>query len=610
MKKQIKNSLLFVLVFASLSIYSQDKVDSTALFYTYAQEEDILVNDSIRYSKKMDGFYRYRPELEYGDFFQRQSNIGHALRKLDVTHNELIFDLDRDIAFSDPYFPYLWRKRNIKYYTSLKPITDLYYVMGKDKEQYFKVLHAQPITPEFYFSVEYKVLNSPGTYQHHLANHESPVFNLRYSSNSNKYHASATYFHNKVQADDHGGIQALSYFKDSTDYNERQLIPVNLPNARLLIKGGGLHFNQMYHPSADSTSAKDSLGIGFYHDLYYLKDTYTYTDGGDINNFYPAQLNIQEVKDSTAIKKLVNTFGARFSFNTIDFDTRIKHKYYEAWQQKKDTFVHIWNPAIGVTFENGKNRIKLYGDMAFSGSGNNQEWKLRANISRKFNQFAAHLKGGYVNAFPSVLHSWYHSTYYSWDKHFDNTDLVYLAAEAEHPNIMGSVSFSNITDYIYFSNAGEPEQNDESFQLLQFNLEPKIEWNDITFKNILKYQKVFGDDYLRLPEFMSKHELYYSFNLIQDVLKTQIGTQLTFHSSFTGHKYIPATQAFVLQNDQQLGNYPYLDVFANFKIKRARIFVRYSHLNALLGNKRYFLMPSYPMRDDSFQFGISWMFYD
>ncbi|MGM0613084.1 MAG: putative porin [Bacteroidota bacterium] len=610
MKKQIKNSLLFILVFASLSIYSQDKVDSTALYYTYAQEEDILINDSIRYSKTSDGFYQYRPELEYGDFFQRQSNIGHALRKLDISHNDLILNIDRDIHFSDPYLPHLWRKRNIKYYTSLKAITDLYYVMGKDKEQYFKVLHAQPVTPEFYFSVEYKVLNSPGTYQHHLANHESPVFNLRYSSNSNKYHASATYFHNKVQADDHGGIQANSYFTDSTEYDEKQLIPVNLPNARLLIKGGGLHLNQRYYPTADSTTTNDSLGIGFYHDLYYQKNSYTYTDGGNVNEFYPAPQDIGEVKDSTAIKKIVNTFGVKFSFNTIDFDTRIKHKYYETWQQKKDTFVHIWNPAIGVTFKKGKNAIGLYGDMAFSGSGNNQEWKLKADVSRKFSQFEGHLKAGLVNAFPSVLLNSYHSTYYQWKNHFNNTNLSYLVAEGKHPNVNGSVSFYNISDYIYFNTFGKPEQSDNAFQLLQLSIEPKVKWNRITFDNILKYQRVFGEDYLRLPEFMSKHELYYSFNLIQGVLKTQVGTQLTFHSSFSGHKYIPATQAFALQNDQQLGGYPYVDVFANFKIKRARIFVRYSHLNALLGDKRYFLMPSYPMRDDSFQFGVSWMFYD
>ncbi|MGM0648578.1 MAG: putative porin, partial [Bacteroidota bacterium] len=108
----------------------------------------------------------------------------------------------------------------------------------------------------------------------------------------------------------------------------------------------------------------------------------------------------------------------------------------------------------------------------------------------------------------------------------------------------------------------------------------------------------------------SQHELFYSFNLIEDVLKTQVGAQLRYHASFKGHQYIPATQTFALNDAQAIGNYPYLDVFANFYIKRTRIFVRYSHLNALLEDHRYFLMPSYPMRDEAFQFGLSWMFYD
>ena len=592
----------------SLIISAQQETDSTRLFYNIASGGDDLFLDSTEYSKKLDGFHQYRPELKYGRFYQRESNIGHALRPLDFSIQDFVKATDQDLLFSDPYYPYLWRKDNIRYYTSLKPITDLYYVMGQNSEQYFKVLHAQPVTKRFYFSVEHKILNSPGTYQHHLSNHESPVLNLRYNSNNQKYHALVTYFHNKVEANDNGGIQHTGYFTDSLNFEERELIPVNLPNSKLLIRGGGFHFRQSFYPSADSTTMRDSLGTGFYHDFFYQKDSYRYTDGGNIFGFYPDSAGIEPVEDTLATKQFINTIGSRFKYKSISFDINLSHKFYSAWQQQNDSTMNMFETSITTKFKKQDWSFKLYGDLGFL--KNHQEWKLMGDVKKSFGKIQLLFSGGYVNAMPAYFLNRYQSTYYDWENDFDNTDIGFLSAKAKHQYFNASVSLYEIADYIYFNPVGDPQQHDQSFQLMQIRLNPEFAWKGIHLKNNLIYQKVLGENLLRLPQYMASHQLYYSFNLIQGVLSTQAGVQLTYHTSFKGHKYIPASQAFIIQNDQKLGNYPYLDVFANFYVKRTRIFVKYSHVNALLGNKSYFLMPSYPMRDECFQFGISWMFYD
>lgn len=589
-------------------INAQQKIDSTRIYYNNAAGEDELFLDSAEYSKELDGFHKYRPELKYGQFYQRESNLGHALRSLDFSVHDFVNDMDRDLIFSDPYYPYLWRKDNIRYYTSLKPVTDLYYVMGQNSEQYFKVLHAQPVTPRFYFSVEHKIINSPGTYQHHLSNHESPVFNLRYNSKNQKYHALATYFHNKIEANDNGGIQHNGYFTDSLDFEERELIPVNLPNSKLLIRGGGFHFRQSFYPSADSLKRKDSLETGFYHDLFYQKDSYKYTDGGNVFGFYPDSSGIGPVEDSMATRQFINKLGTRFKYKSISLDLSISHKYYATWQMQNDSVMNKFETSAVTMFERKDWYFKIFGNLGFL--KNHQEWKLLGDVKKSFRQFDLLLSGGYVNAMPAYFFNRYQATYYNWENDFNNTDIGFLSAHADHKYFNISASIYEIADYIYFNSQGNPEQYDHSFELFQLKFKPEIVWNKLHFKNSLIYQKVLGKDYMRLPQYMAKHELYYSFNLIQNVLRTQAGVQLTYHSSFKGHKYIPATQAFILQNDQKIGKYPYLDLFANFYVKRTRLFVRYTHLNALLENNRYFLMPSHPMRDECFQFGISWMFYD
>lgn len=608
MENYQRHILVIILMLSSIIVLGQSNTDSTALFYTTADNENVVVKDSMRYSKKLDGFQNYQPQLNYGDFFQKQSNLGQALRMLDRTPEDFSRFIDRDIFFSEAYYPYLWRKENIKYYTSLKPITDLYYVMGANKEQYFRVLHGQPLTSNLYFSVEHKVLNSPGTYQHHLSNHESPVFNLRYHTVNNKYHVLGTYFHNKVQVDDNGGIEELSYFTDSADFDERKLIPVNLQGSRLLIKVGGVHIRQAYFPSADTTQLMDSLGLSFYHDLYYQKDSYLYTDDGNPNGFYPGMKDIGDVKDSSAVKRLVNKAGARFNYQSVSFDLSVGHKYYDIWQNQKDTSLNVIVPAANLEFSKKGWTIRFEGETSYFSE--RQEWKVDGLFKKNFDKYSLNLKAGFRNSIPPVFTERYTSTYYEWENQFEKTFMTFASGNFTNSFIDVSLSLYDFSDYIYFDPAGRPRQNDGSFQLMQVKASSKISWKNFTLDNTLTYQDVLGDDLLRLPEYMGRHQLFYSFDMFENALNTQVGLQMSYHSSFKGHQYIPATQAFTLQNTQSIGNYPYVDVFANFYIKRTRIFVSYNHINALLEDRSYFMMPGYPMQDEAFRFGVSWMFYD
>ena len=75
---------------------------------------------------------------------------------------------------------------------------------------------------------------------------------------------------------------------------------------------------------------------------------------------------------------------------------------------------------------------------------------------------------------------------------------------------------------------------------------------------------------------------------------------------------MPATGVFYLQNEYEVGGYPFLDVFLAFKIARTRIFVSYNNLlsgGEFLGNN-YFTTYRYPMKPRHFRLGLVWTFYD
>ena len=84
---------------------------------------------------------------------------------------------------------------------------------------------------------------------------------------------------------------------------------------------------------------------------------------------------------------------------------------------------------------------------------------------------------------------------------------------------------------------------------------------------------------------------------------------INYFTEYYADAYMPSLRTFYLQKDVKIGNYPYLDFYITFKIKRANIFVGYTNIYTLAKDNRYFTTPHYPMRDSKFIFGVRWRLY-
>ena len=73
---------------------------------------------------------------------------------------------------------------------------------------------------------------------------------------------------------------------------------------------------------------------------------------------------------------------------------------------------------------------------------------------------------------------------------------------------------------------------------------------------------------------------------------------------------MPATRTFYLQNEVEIGNFPFIDMALSIKVKKANIFVSYSNMFLLTGNYNSFIAPHYPMRDSKFFFGVNWRLFN
>ena len=118
-----------------------------------------------------------------------------------------------------------------------------------------------------------------------------------------------------------------------------------------------------------------------------------------------------------------------------------------------------------------------------------------------------------------------------------------------------------------------------------------------------------NNEIIPLPDFSANMRYYIQFELVKDVLTTQIGADITYNTEFYAQAYNPSTGMFHNQNDRKIGNYPYIDAFVNLQWKRASIFVKY--INAAEGwpSSDYFSAHNYIRSQTNIKFGIHWPFY-
>jgi len=128
----------------------------------------------------------------------------------------------------------------------------------------------------------------------------------------------------------------------------------------------------------------------------------------------------------------------------------------------------------------------------------------------------------------------------------------------------------------------------------------------------LLVQYTTADEVLRLPAASIYSSNYWRQSLFKGALITTIGFDLSYTTKYKASAYMPATGVFHLQNEYDVGAYPFLDAFLAFKIARTRIFISYNNLLSgvnFIGNN-YFTSYRYPMKPRHFRLGLEWTFYD
>ncbi len=214
----------------------------------------------------------------------------------------------------------------------------------------------------------------------------------------------------------------------------------------------------------------------------------------------------------------------------------------------------------------------------------------------------------------SFMHYKYRSNHFRWDNNFDK--IVYLQAKGTVGNelIRAGAAYTLLDKYVYVNSDAMPQQHGSSVSVLQatlkthlslwkFHLRLQGAWQSTSDKNVMPLPTLVAYGRLNI-------EHLFQFPSTGGELLMEVGVNSSYFSSYKSPAWMPVTGMFYNQGDISIGDYALWNAFMNFKLKRTRFFLNYTHWNQTLGKERYFSTPYHPEPPATFKFGLSWTFYN
>lgn len=236
-------------------------------------------------------------------------------------------------------------------------------------------------------------------------------------------------------------------------------------------------------------------------------------------------------------------------------------------------------------------------------------------------------RGFFKRTNPTFYYRHYHARHFWWDNdnldkilhsrieglfHYSKTKTTLRVAVDEIQNYTYMAMGYNIADDKRTGNTIDVRQKGGSLSLITLALGQNFKLGPLNWENMITYQKSTDNDVLPVPDLNIYTNLYLRFKIAR-VLKCDFGADGRFFTKYYAPDYSPALGQYAVQtgdNRTKVGEYPVVNVYANFHLKQTRFFVMMSHVNAGSGSRDYFFTPHYPLNQRIFRFGVSWNFYN
>ncbi len=616
-------SLVTATVFSQAPSSKKEKPPITDYRIISFDRDTTFVDTTLSIRKKYKFNYLRKDNFEVLQF----SNVGQ-------TYNSLAYSFDRLhlkplFAAQSHHFNYK-EIEDVNYFRVPTPLTELYFKTAYEQGQQMDAFFTVNTSPQLNFSIGYKGVRSLGKYQHILTSTGNFLFTANYHTKNNRYAIRTHVAAQDIMNQENGGLNESSlalFINNDSEFRDRGRMDVLFEDADNKLEGlrfYGDHYYELISERDSTAYTVLTVGnvISFEHKDYRYNQTTAFEDFGP--SYLATDLSTRTKLEDFNVKGFVDYNNSLLGKITGWAGyTDLNYGYNSVLILDNGIIPDriIGNMVeVGAAYEKQYRGFELSGKGAVNVAGDFDGNYLQGAASYNLNDdLAAKASVTIHSVAPNFNFQLNQSDYknYNWKTNLNNVKTQELKFEIDTKKFgNASVSYTGIDDYTYFGikaneSTPSPLQASERVDYLKIKAEKEFTYGQFALENTIMYQQVLsGENVFNVPQLITRNSLYYQNHLFKKALFLQTGVTFKYFTKYNMNAYDPVLAEFYVQNNQELGGFPLVDLFFNAKIRQTRIYFVYENFTALFSSKNeYFAAPGYPYRDNVLRFGLVWNFF-
>jgi hypothetical protein len=276
--------LLFPIVSEIFSQTNEHEHTPSSLVPWFWEEQlrSPFASDTLYVDLSANGFQRYDPFFRHNLFTVGKGNIGH--QGISMWFNPDLGAGGQLTLHAHPLYPgYILNRENVRFHRPEHVFTDLYYVLGANREQFFIASHNQKLHETFYIGGQYQVVNSPGFFGRMAAAASHVRLNFDFQSPTGIYQALGSMNLNRINNQESGGLADPEAFEQNPDQEG-----VVLLSAVSRHRSNSFNLNHSVNARFNAPGSGTAINLGrFTHNFSYRILRYVFAESGTpFDGFY------------------------------------------------------------------------------------------------------------------------------------------------------------------------------------------------------------------------------------------------------------------------------------------------------------------------------------
>jgi hypothetical protein len=646
-------------------------IDSTFVTYNAYQFDSIFLNSS-KVIDTLTFHTANREVLEsYNAIYSTLSNTGLAHKSMRFNYlHQVGFDMTLPSFLAMlKNESNMTAYQSVLPYSELR-----YVMTTADKEQHLNVKFGRRFAPRLFVSFAFNTDFSPGVFKNSRSLNNYFWVNAHYFTKNNRYGVCAYWYRNKLVMDENGGIVNDEDYSSHTESDNSVInVNLTTATNTVISSGLGFehYFNLLPQKKVTTKTESDPVEIDslnlfavadsllidslsidtldhqemiqetkvrkftlgrICHRFSYLNNKLYYNETSPSVAFYQPYdtlLNTSKTTDTTLVRAFRNTL----QWNSLGYQkynddvpfyvyAGVTHGFYRLKHYDYLEGETVLTRNFNQLSVNGGIIVNLFKSTRITGQAElvtlgyqigdfdiKGQWKQYLGTTRKnYGQaiFDFELKRQSANWFEES----YYSNHFRWENDFKAATYLSFNLKYKFRDYCIGVRQTSIANFIYFGTDARPTQHEEMFSIREAYLSFYQKLWRFEIEGFASLQKSSNEEVIHLPLVQGSLKIGYSQPMFHKAATLHPSITVRYFTKYYADAYMPATRSFYLQNEVQIGNFPFIDLALAIKVKKAHIYVVYSNMFLLTGNYNSFIAPHYPMRDSRIFIGVNWRLFN